>query len=236
MAQDGENLFNEWDPLTEPTREVIKRHKKRLRKDSEGKWRFDHGTWESYVEEISWTKMQNGMIIAVMRQCQSRIIKIEDHLSGYMLSPEKKHSTEAEGCCSEIAVAQFMGVEWGAVVNKFKRGGDVGNWTQVRHSFRLNPGLHLRQSDLKSKNKPYVSITGCMGVYLIHGWEWGFKALQRPTIYEDRPAHVVPYHELRSMDTIPGEPDEEVGSEVSAARLKEIMGWTEEEFQKIHDE
>ena len=177
------------------------------------------------------------MIIAVMRQCQSRILGVKDQLTGIMLSPEKKHSCEAESCCSEIAVAQWMGIDWGAVVNKWKKGGDVGNWTQVRHSFRPNPGLHLREGDKVSKNKPYVAVTGCMGVYLIHGWEWGFKALQREEMYKgNHAAHVVPYAQLRSMRDIPGEPPEEVGREVTDGQLKQIMGWTEEEFQAIKDE
>lgn len=229
-------LFSEWEPFTEPTRDVIHRNKNRIRKDSQGRWRFNHGSWESWIEKISWDKMQHGMIIGAMRQCQSRILGIEDHLNGTMLSPEKKHSTEAEGCCSEVALAQWMGIEWGAVVNKFKKGGDVGNWTQVRHSFRPNPGLHLRRTDLKSRNKPYVSVTGCLGVYLIHGWEWGFKALKRPTIYDDHPAHVVPYPELRSMRDIPGEPEKEVQGEVTDQQLMQIMGWSEEDFQKVKDE
>ena len=234
--EDVSEAFRQWEPFTEPTRFVIKRHKKRLRKDSQDRWRFDHGGWESWVEEVLRDSMQHGFIIAMMRQSQSRILNVKDKLTGIMLSPEKKHSTEVESCCSEIAVAQWMGIEWGAVVNKFKKGGDVGNWTQVRNSFRPNPGLHLRESDLKSRNKPYVSVTGCMGVYLIHGWEWGFKALQRETIYDDHPAHVVPYAQLRSMRDIPPEPPEEVGADVTDAELKKIMGWTEEEFQAIKDE
>ena len=233
----GVELFNDWIPYTEPTRDVIKRHKDRLRKDSEDKWRFNHDGWESWVVEIKKDSMQHGMIIAMMRQSQSRILNSKDHMTGIMLSPEKKHSAEVESCCSEIAVAQWMGIEWGAVVNKFKKGGDVGNWTQVRNSLRPNPGLHLREGDRVSKNKPYVSVTGCMGVYLIHGWEWGFKALQREEMYKgNNPAHVVPYSQLRSMRDIPPEPPEETGPGVSNTQLKQIMGWTEEEFQAITDE
>ncbi len=233
----GVDLFSDWLPYTEPTGDVIKRHKGRLRKDSQGKWRFNHDGWESWVQKIHRDSMQHGMIIAMMRQSQSRILNIKDKLTGIMLSPEKKHSTEVESCCSEIAVAQWMGLEWGAVVNKFKKGGDVGNWTQVRNSLRPNPGLHLREGDKVSRNKPYVAVTGCMGVYLIHGWEWGFKALQREEMYKGKnPAHVVPYSQLRSMRDIPPEPPEEVGREVSDSQLKQIMGWTDEEFQAVKDE
>ncbi len=233
-----DEMFSQWEPLTEPTEDVIKRNQDRVSRDKKLREKFHHDDHDSFIKRLNPTQIQYGLVVGAWRQGQSRIADLTDRLHGKMRSPEKKHSTEAESSCSEIAVGYFMGVTWDAVINKFKLGGDVGRWTQVRHSFRLTSGLHFRPHDEKSKNKPYVSVSGCMGTYLIHGWEWGFKAMQRPQSYADtnRPAWVVPYSELRHMDTHPGEPDHEIGVVVTDQKLMEIMGWSEEDFEQVKDE
>ncbi len=193
-----------------------------------------HGAW---VQPLDPYQMMEGGHCGINRWGHSRLDNLTDRLQGDLKDdPMKKWGIEVESACAEKAVSVFTDRDWNSSPNKFQRGGDVGNWTQVRWCPHNDRGLIYRPRN--PINKPYVCVTGSMGWYLIHGWVWGFKAIQRPQTWADspNPAWVVDQDQLQPMETLPPEPGYEVKKDVSDAELRAIMGWSEEEHQRIIDE
>ena len=176
-------------------------------------------THEAHIQRVPWGLMMEGGFCGVRRRCQSRIDGLKDRLQKGI----EVWQTEVESACAEIAVGLFTGLDWECAVGKFKRGGDIGNWTQVRWSPNNKSDLIIRPSDEKMIRKPWVCVTGCLSWYLIHGWFWGHEAKEtredgkfRWGAWEDspNPAWAVPQEHLHPMETLPTEPTHEVGVEV----------------------
>jgi len=176
-------------------------------------------THVAHIQRVPWEQMRDGGHCGVDRRCQSRIDGLKDRLQRGV----EVWQTEVESSCGEIAVGLFTGLEWECAVGKFKRGGDIGNWTQVRHSVNNRSDLIIRPNDEKSIRKPWVLVTGCLSWYLIHGWLWGYEATEKREDGSfkwgawqdtDSPAWTVPQEHLHPMETLPTEPAHEVGEEV----------------------
>jgi len=174
---------------------------------------------QAHIQRVPWELMMEGGFCGVRRRCQSRIDRLTDRLQKGI----EVWQTEVEGACAEIAVGLFTGLEWKCDEGKFKRGGDIGNWTQVRWSSNNKSDLIIRPSDEKMIRKPWVCVTGCLSWYLIHGWLWGYEAKEKKENGQDRwgafldsktPAWGVPQGHLHPMETLPTEPAHEVGEEV----------------------
>jgi len=227
----GQLDFSKVDDLFDkPTAEkFIQRRKERglLITVEDGEQRIDLGDHQAVIQRLTWKEIQPCGHVGVDRRCESRIAGLQDKLQDHMKTAEKIWSTEIEGACAEKAVSKFRGLEWDETVGKFQRGGDVGNWTQVRHTLDNQGSLKYRS--WTCENKPYVCVTGELGWYLLHGWIWGFKAKQRPVSWPtNNPAWVVFQKDLEPMDTLPPEPEFEVGKKVSDELLCRIMNWSPE--------
>ena len=174
---------------------------------------------DAHIQRVPWDLMMEGGFCGVRRRCQSRLDGFKDRLQRGV----EVWQTEIESACGEIAVGRFTGLDWECSVGKLKRGGDVGNWTQVRWSINNTSELIIRPADEKMIRKPWVLVTGCLGWYLIHGWLWGYEAKEKKEdgrfrwgAWEDspNPAWAVPQEYLHPMNTLPTEPSHEVGEEV----------------------
>ena len=163
--------------------------------------------------------MRAGSHCGCDRRVDSRIQGFKDRLP----KSADKWDTDVEGACAEIACSLFTGLDWECASGKLKRGGDIGNWTQVRHSPNNISDLIIRPRDEKMIRKPWVLVTGGDSWYLIHGWLWGYEAKEKKENGTDRwgafldsktPAWGVPQGHLHPMETLPTEPAHEVGEEV----------------------
>jgi len=199
-----------------------------IREDT-GAMRLVLPTHEAHIQRVPWERMRVGSHCGCDRRVDSRIKGFKDRLH----KSADKWDIDVEGACAEIACSLFTGLDWECAVGKLKRGGDIGNWTQVRHSPNNRSDLIIRPGDSKMLRKPWVLVTGMDSWYLIHGWLWGYEAKEKkdgtvnsaavvPTS-EDRwgafldsksPAWGVPQEHLHPMETLPTEPDHEVGEEV----------------------
>jgi len=186
---------------------------------------------KSMVHRLSWGDVYKAGKCGIKTRTHSREKNYKCKLSPIQQRPENIWSIEVEPRCAELAVARFLDLPWHCHVDKFNHGGDVGEWTQVRHSFDNDNGLKHRESN--SVNKPYVQVSGGNGWFLIHGWEWGWKCRHRPTTFPVNPCWIVPLKDLRPMDEFPPEPDFKIGKDITDERLCEFMGWTPEQWQDM---
>ena len=194
-----------------------------IREDT-GAMRLVLPTHEAHIQRVPWELMRDGGHCGIDRRCDSRIAGFKDRLQQGV----KIWETEVESSCGEIAVGLFTGLEWECASGKLKRGGDVGNWTQVRHSLNNKSDLIIRPADEKMIRKPWVLVTGCLSWYLIHGWLWGYEAKEKDEEGKDKfgafldtksPAWGVPQGLLHPMETLPTEPAHEVGVEVKEVHV-----------------
>lgn len=78
------------------------------------------------------------------------------------------------GCCSELAVARWIGVEWSRSVGTF-HAADVGEDIQVRTTHRDDGRLILRERDFPGHW--YVLVTGTPPVMSLRGYVLGSDAM-----------------------------------------------------------
>lgn len=78
------------------------------------------------------------------------------------------------GCCSELAVANWLGIEWSRSVNAFHHVADVGEDVDVRCTSRDNGHLILREKD--HDYRWFLLATGAPPNMLLQGHICGFDA------------------------------------------------------------
>jgi hypothetical protein len=109
-----------------------------------------------------------------------------------------------EGAAGEMAVSKALDRYWGAPVNTFKAGGDVGE-VQVRTRSRHDYELLVRPDDRDAD--VYVHVTGRVPAFRVHGWLSGQEA-KRPEYLRAHggrpPAYFVPTDALHPIETLPG--------------------------------
>jgi len=187
----------------------------------------------SMVERLSWRDVNRAGKCGIDTRTHSREKKYKCKLNKVQQRPENIWGIEVEPRCAELAVANFLGIDWHCHVDKFMQGGDVGKWTQVRHSFNNDNGLKVRPGN--PLNKPYVQVSGGNSWYLIHGWEWGWKVTHRPQAFADTstPCWFCDQKDLQPMSDFPGEPDFDVEEEVPDDQLCEFIGWTHGQWEAM---
>lgn len=110
-----------------------------------------------------------------------------------------------EGAAGEMAAAKALNVYWGATVNTYKRGGDIGQRIQVRTRSRRDYELLVRPSD--RDEDIFVLVTGKSPRFEVHGWLMGREA-KHPDFLKNHggrnPAYFVPHRALRMIEELRG--------------------------------
>jgi hypothetical protein len=109
---------------------------------------------------------------------------------------------DIEGAAGEIAAAKALGVYWGASVNTFKVGGDVGG-LEIRTRSKSEYELLIRDND--PDDSIFVLVTGRSPNFEVVGWMKGKDAKReewKQTHGGRPPAYFVPQSELHSIESL----------------------------------
>jgi hypothetical protein len=143
-------------------------------------------------------EMTSAALVGVMRQiCAIRDGRADRHgFDGSKLGPWEIH---IEGALGECAAAKLLKTYWGATINTFKSGGDVGRM-QVKTRSVDDYDLIVRNDDRDGDT--FVLVTGRAPSYHVRGWILGRDAKQDRYLkrYGGRPpAWFVPQSDLRPI-------------------------------------
>lgn len=117
---------------------------------------------------------------------------------------------ETTGYAAEMALAQYLGVEWTARDSQDPKGPDVGERTQVRssHVERAFHHLIVRTRDIeKYGNVPFVLVIRKGNAFFVKGWMMSYEAVNVGRWWDGGdsgrpPAYFVPEDKLYSIDTL----------------------------------
>lgn len=113
-------------------------------------------------------ELWQGVVVGANRRISCLFVKKDtSHYKEYKEGEE--WSAEIESCCSEIAVAKWLGVYWsGGVYDKHTPESDVGSGREVRHTTYPTGRLIIYPTD--KANHKYLLVTGKAPTYTFIGW------------------------------------------------------------------
>lgn len=126
-------------------------------------WTLDH-------DDVYW-----GATVGIQRNVLS-IKQKQEHWPPLTVS-SYQWMNHVEGAIAELVVARWLGVEWAATVNTFRKGFDVSNY-QVRWSSK---GVGAGELVVRPRDKDaqlFISVRGTAPDYELLGWMRGADAKQ----------------------------------------------------------
>lgn len=148
---------------------------------------------------LEWYEVQLAAQVGVQRQLEALRQQRPDR-AGFRGDGWGVH---IEGAAGEMAFAKAAGRYWGATVNTFRFGGDVGD-IQVRT--RSDPGYEMLIRPNDRNDDVFYLVTGRIPEFTVVGWIRGAEA-KRPrwlAQHGDRPAaYFVPHDALHSTEQEP---------------------------------
>jgi len=118
--------------------------------------------------------------------------------NGYKMRYEKKGGNDRwrgniEGCCAEIVAARAHRlVDFIPTVKSYRKPDMYIDGFPVQVRSRITPSrlnMPVRQSDRDPDHRQqiFMSVTGAMPTFIIHGWLWGFEVCEREAEFEHYP-------------------------------------------------
>jgi hypothetical protein len=160
----------------------------------------------SVFVELTREEMQRAANVAKELHDRLRRRGIKD---GHGLKAGNHADMEAGGAQSELAVANYYGVQWtSSLPGHTAMSPDIGSRTQVRSSYipRASHHLQIRPKDIeKYGNVPYVLVIQNQNRFEIKGWIMAFDGLKVARVYDGNgrpPVYQIHESKLLPPDTL----------------------------------
>lgn len=145
--------------------------------------------------------------VGALREQHNRAAGIVD-LSGPQMPDGER--PDAIGSIGELAVHNWLGLEWAGKTDRPDQGGDVAGWIEVKTTAHL--GGHLVQSPLSGEkqrakqHRAFLLVVWRKPHASILGWLWGWELLDDANMGDHfnngRPCWAVPQGWLRRPETL----------------------------------